>query len=272
MVGVVGSSPIAPTKCGSEIKHLAETPSAFLLLSPACRAPPYHYLDSVWLGRLRHADTRFARPGLRSRRPHAPRPATAADPRRRVLPRRREAHPGAALRRLPRLLRRTLPAQARCLGGHRARRQHRARLRCRPRARRRSNPLVRRRAAAVGVAREGLSRGAERALADAAGQSRGRIDVPHAGSEAQTSAAHRPGAGPGVRRLDGPQEQLSAHRGIRHLRAQVAAGRHALRPTRLERAGDGHRHELAGRRRTLRRRARHYRTPNGGRCKPGRRS
>ena len=31
MVGVVGSSPIAPTKFGRENKHLAETPSAFFL-------------------------------------------------------------------------------------------------------------------------------------------------------------------------------------------------------------------------------------------------
>jgi hypothetical protein len=32
MVGVVGSSPIAPTKFGKENKHLAETPSAFFLV------------------------------------------------------------------------------------------------------------------------------------------------------------------------------------------------------------------------------------------------
>jgi len=31
MVGVVGSSPIAPTKCGSGIKHLATAPGAFFL-------------------------------------------------------------------------------------------------------------------------------------------------------------------------------------------------------------------------------------------------
>ena len=34
MVGVVGSSPIAPTKFGRENKHLAETPSAFFLPVP----------------------------------------------------------------------------------------------------------------------------------------------------------------------------------------------------------------------------------------------
>ena len=34
MVGVVGSSPIAPTKFGRENKHLAETPSAFFLVVP----------------------------------------------------------------------------------------------------------------------------------------------------------------------------------------------------------------------------------------------
>jgi hypothetical protein len=34
MVGVVGSSPIAPTKFGRENKHLAETPSAFFLAVP----------------------------------------------------------------------------------------------------------------------------------------------------------------------------------------------------------------------------------------------
>ena len=33
MVGVVGSSPIAPTKFGREIRHLAETPGAFLLVA-----------------------------------------------------------------------------------------------------------------------------------------------------------------------------------------------------------------------------------------------
>src|SRR5687768_5106168 len=38
MVGVVGSSPIAPTKIGREDKHLAETPSAFFLVVPS--APP----------------------------------------------------------------------------------------------------------------------------------------------------------------------------------------------------------------------------------------
>jgi hypothetical protein len=32
MVGVVGSSPIAPTKCGSEIKGLAVTPSPLSLV------------------------------------------------------------------------------------------------------------------------------------------------------------------------------------------------------------------------------------------------
>ncbi len=32
MVGVVGSSPIAPTKIGREIKHLAETLGAFFLV------------------------------------------------------------------------------------------------------------------------------------------------------------------------------------------------------------------------------------------------
>ena len=32
MVGVVGSSPIAPTKFGRRIKHLAETLSAFFLV------------------------------------------------------------------------------------------------------------------------------------------------------------------------------------------------------------------------------------------------
>ncbi len=31
MVGVVGSSPIAPTKNGNKNKHLAETPSAFFM-------------------------------------------------------------------------------------------------------------------------------------------------------------------------------------------------------------------------------------------------
>ena len=34
MVGVGGSSPLAPTKFGREIKHLAETPSAFFLPVP----------------------------------------------------------------------------------------------------------------------------------------------------------------------------------------------------------------------------------------------
>ena len=34
MVGVVGSSPIAPTKFGREIKHLAETLGAFFLVVP----------------------------------------------------------------------------------------------------------------------------------------------------------------------------------------------------------------------------------------------
>ena len=38
MVGVVGSSPIAPTKFGREIKHLAETPSAFFLAVPNGRS------------------------------------------------------------------------------------------------------------------------------------------------------------------------------------------------------------------------------------------
>src|SRR5438874_962109 len=34
MVGVVGSSPIAPTKFGREIKHLAATSGAFFLVVP----------------------------------------------------------------------------------------------------------------------------------------------------------------------------------------------------------------------------------------------
>ena len=77
-------------------------------------------------------------------------------------------------------------------------------------------------------------------------------------------------AGQGIRRLDESFAELSAHRGLRHLRAQVAPGRHALRPARAGRQGDGHRHALAGRGRALRRATCRCRTRSAGRCRPGR--
>ena len=231
-------------------RHAADD-AGHSLLAPASRAPPDHGTRLVRPGRLRHADTRFARPGLRPGRPGAPRPGASTGRRRRLLPHRRAAHPGTALRRLPWLLRRTLPAQARRLGGHRARRQQAARLRRHACARRRSDTPVRGCAAAFAVARQGLPPGIERARAHGAGEPGGQRAAPCAGAEAEASLARRPGAGQGIRCLAGPLQQLPQHRGVRRLRAQVAAGRHALRPARLDGPRNGHRHALAGRRRAL---------------------
>jgi hypothetical protein len=46
MVGVDGSSPFAPTKFGSENKHLAETPGAFFLAVPK-KVPKSTLLDEA---------------------------------------------------------------------------------------------------------------------------------------------------------------------------------------------------------------------------------
>ena len=112
--------------------------------------------------------------------------------------------------------------------------------------------LVRRRAAALAVAREGLLPGAERALADARGPACRQPAVPDAGAEAAAPAAGRAAAGRGFRFFARPRDGLPAHRAVRGPCAQVAAGRHALRPAGAGCARGGHPRALAASRRALR--------------------
>ena len=112
--------------------------------------------------------------------------------------------------------------------------------------------LVRRRAAALAVAREGLLPGAERALAHARGPARRQPAVPDAGAEAAAPAAGRAGAGRRLRLFARPRAGLPAHRAVRGPCAQVAAGRHALRPAGAGCARGGRHRTLAAGRRALR--------------------
>ncbi len=151
---------------------------------------------------------------------------------RHVLSRGRAAGSRAPLRRVPRLLRRALPAQARRLGGRRARRQHRDRLRRRPPRRGPHDPALPRRAPALRVAEEGLLPRAERARADTRGQPRGERALPQPRPQARPSAARRRGAAQAIRFLARPEAVLPAHRRVRVLREPVPAGGNAVRPAR----------------------------------------
>ena len=50
MVGVVGSSPIAPTKFGTQIKHLAATPGAFFLAVRTSKTSAQPGPKAEWIG------------------------------------------------------------------------------------------------------------------------------------------------------------------------------------------------------------------------------
>ena len=72
------------------------------------------------------------------------------------------------------------------------------------------------------------------------------------GAEAAAPAAGRPGAGRGLRLRARPHAVLPAHRAVRGLCAQVAAGRHALRPAGAGCTRAWHHRPLAAGRRALR--------------------
>ena len=135
---------------------------------------------------------------------------------------------------MPRLQRRALPAQDDELGRHRARREQDGGVR------RRADPgggavaAVRGCRQGLRVADEGFLPGAQRACADARGEPAGEPPVPDARDEAAASSSGQ-GTGrgqPGF--LDRPRGELLGRCADRRLRTQQPAGRHALRPARVE--------------------------------------